>query len=110
VNNETTSFVQKVSANLPEEDINFLDTINKNHSEAIRTLIKNARNKKNRPDWIRQSLLNISIGFIALSLFFIWASIVSWIFIILAILIFVYEIFDLIYSYRVRINGKESKQ
>jgi hypothetical protein len=110
VNNETTTFIQKVSANLPEEDIHFLDTINKNHSEAIRILIKNARNKKNRPDWIRQTFLNISIGFIALSLFFIWASIVSWIFIILAILIFTYEIFDLIYTYRTRTNGKEKQQ
>lgn len=106
--NTDTTFIQKVSANLPEEDIHFLDTINKNHSEAIRILIKKARDKKNRPDWIRQTLLNISIGLIALSLFFIWASIVSWIFIILAILIFVYEIFDLIYTYRQKMNNKEA--
>ena len=102
--------IQKISANLSDTEVHFLDTIHKNHSEAIRILIKKAQNKRGRHDWIRQVLLNISIGFVALALFFIWASIISWIFIILAILIFTYEIFDLIYTYRTLRNHKEASE
>lgn len=102
------SFIQKISANLPEDDVKFLDTIHKNHSEAIRILIRNARNKNGRRGWFRQVLLNISIGFVALALFFIWASIISWIFIILAVLIFSYEIFDLAHSFVLHRREKET--
>lgn len=98
--NEESSY--KISVNLIKDELDFLDTINHNRSEAMRILIKKARQPKNNREWIRQILMNISIGFISLALFYIWASIISWLFIILAIIIFSYEVFDIICMYKTK--------
>jgi hypothetical protein len=90
--NEDSTY--KISANLTKDELAFLDTVHKNHSEALRILIKNARVSHNGV--FRQILFDISIGCIALALFFIWASVVSWVFLLLAFLIFGYELYDII--------------
>jgi len=97
--------IHKISANLNEDELLFLDTIHTNHSEAIRILIRQARTKNN--GLARQILMNISIGFIAVAFFFIWASVISWLFIILAVLIFGYEIYDIIHLITLRKKQKK---
>ena len=87
--------IHKISANLNDTEIRFLDTIHTNHSEAIRILIRQARTKNNGV--ARQILLNVSIGCISIALFFIWASVISYLFVVLALLIFSYEIYDVIH-------------
>jgi hypothetical protein len=105
VNEET----YKTSFNLTREEREYLLTINKNLNEAERILIKRAQIPANNHEWIRQVLMNISIGFISLALFYIWASIVSWLFLIIAFLIFGYEVFDIISIYKTKRIQEEVK-
>ena len=87
-----------------ENDRIFLDSIHSNHSEAIRILIKKVK-ELTKLSAFRQILQNISIGFVSLGVFFIFSVWFSFIFLSLAIAIFVFEIYDIIRFIKNRKNG-----
>lgn len=92
---------------LNKEDNDYLLKIHTNKNEAIRILIRKAR-AGNGNNKARAILLNITIGFLALAVFYIWAIWLSWMFLFLAIFIFGFEIYDIIRS--IRIWHKERKE
>jgi presenilin-like A22 family membrane protease len=99
---------QRISLNIFDKDLKFLDNLHRNRSEAIRLLIMFY--KTNQPSLIRSFLQNISISFIALGVFFILANWISYIFLIIAIIIFAYEILDIVKVYKIRHRLSEASK
>ena len=96
---------ERTNINLLQEDNVFLKKYHQNRSEAIRILIKIAKERKTLQE-MRQILQNIAIGCISLAIFFIYTIWINSLFIVLAFIIFIYEAYDIVRFFK---NGGTKK-